>query len=133
MASRGNAQEAVLEVLPSVVDRPPCSALLAPDNVLPEAEGALLELVEVVHERRAVADTRRAIVVRTALAVKVLLLECALDLVPNARLLLVQPAKLGADARLDVAVERLLASRGRRGGGGRGGQRVGRQMRDESF
>jgi hypothetical protein len=55
---------------------------------------------------------------RPPFAVKVLLLERALDLVPNLVFLLAEAGELGSDLLLDVSVEGFLT---RGGDGGRGG------------
>jgi hypothetical protein len=87
----------------AVVDRPPLVRLLA---LLPQAGAPLQQPLEVLHERRRVAQP---LVGCAPLAVEVLLLERALNLLADLLLLLPQLLELGGDALLDVLVEGGLA------------------------
>lgn len=96
-----------MQRLLAVVDCPPLVRLLA---LLPQTSAPLQQSLEVLHERRRVAQPLRGLALGGApLAVEVLLLERALNLVADLLLLLSEVLELGGDALLDVLVEGGLA------------------------
>jgi len=126
---RRDAPEALCELLLADVDATPLVRLRA---LLAHSLSALLELAEVVQERRRVGERLGVVALgarRAALAVEVLLLEGAVDLVADVLLVLAEAVELVGEALLDVRVEGLLA----RGGDGRGRGGLGLEVVDEGL